>query len=361
MTHDSVPLKGHHHVELWVGNAKQAAYFYRKALGFSQIAFSGLETGNREYASYVLQQGNMHLILSTPYQSTHPMNDHLRDHGDGVKDIAFEVDDADAIFKEVVARGATPDLKPHTLSDENGTIRKASIKMYGDTTHTFISRNDYKGPFLPGFREEIIKEKSVGLHTIDHMVANVEDGKMDEWVAFYKKVLGFNLLLTFSDDQISTEYTALMSKVMQNGTGKIKFPINEPAKSKRKSQIEEYLDYYGPGIQHIAMETDDIVETISKLRANGVEFLDVPHTYYDMLTERVGAIEEDLEDIRRLNILVDRDDDGYLLQLFTQPIEDRPTLFIEIIQRKGCQGFGLGNFKALFESIERVQAERGNL
>jgi 4-hydroxyphenylpyruvate dioxygenase len=362
MSEDPIPLKAIHHVELWVGNAKQAAYYYRHAFGFSQIAYSGLETGVRDRASYVLGQGRIRLVLSTPLGSDNGMTTHQARHGDGVRDIAFHVDDANACFAAAVKRGAKVASEPRTLKDENGSVRHAAIHTYGDTLHSFISHDDYDGPFLPGYRAAEIAGESVGLRFVDHIVGNVELGKMNEWASFYASVLGFSQLMHFSDEDISTEYSALMSKVMESDNGRIKFPINEPAEGRRKSQIEEYLDFYdGPGVQHIALLTDDIIKAIDKLRANGVEFLRVPDDYYDTLQQRVGAIDEDMEEIRRLRILVDRDEEGYLLQLFTKPVEDRPTLFYEIIQRKGSRGFGQGNFKALFEAIEQEQAERGNL
>jgi 4-hydroxyphenylpyruvate dioxygenase len=362
MSEDPIPLKAIHHVELWVGNAKQAAYYYRHAFGFSQVAYSGLETGVRDRASYVLGQGRIRLVLSTPLGGDNEMTAHQARHGDGVRDVAFHVDDANACFAAAVERGAKVASEPRTLKDENGSVRHAAIHTYGDTLHSFISHDDYDGPFLPGYRAAEIAGKSVGLRFVDHIVGNVELGKMNEWASFYASVLGFSQLMHFSDEDISTEYSALMSKVMESDNGRIKFPINEPAKGRRKSQIEEYLDFYdGPGVQHIALLTDDIIKAIDKLRANGVEFLRVPDDYYDTLQQRVGAIDEDMEEIRRLRILVDRDEEGYLLQLFTKPVEDRPTLFYEIIQRKGSRGFGQGNFKALFEAIEQEQAERGNL
>lgn len=359
---DPVDLKGIHHLEFWVGNAKQAAFFYRKAFGFSLTAYSGLETGNTEFASYVLKQGEITFVLSTPYDKNNEISRHIEAHGDGVRDIAFHVDDVDTCFKTTVERGAVAVTEPHDVKDKNGSIRRASIRTYGDTVHTFISTDKYSGPFLPNYRKENVPGTETGIYFVDHVVGNVEEGKMEEWVNFYKKILGFSQLLHFTDDDISTEYTALMSKVMQNGTGRIKFPINEPAKGKKKSQIEEYLDFYnGAGVQHIALRTENIIQTITHLRENGIEFLEVPHTYYDVLEERVGKIDEDMNTIRELGILVDRDDEGYLLQLFTKPVEDRPTVFFEIIQRKGCQGFGVGNFQALFEAIERIQEERGTL
>ena len=359
---DPVPLKAVHHVELWVGNAKQAAYYYRNAFGFSQLAYSGLETGNRDYASYVLSQGNIRLVLSTPLNSGNGMTSHLMTHGDGVRDVAFHVDDVDACFAVMIERGAKAVLAPQDIKDEKGIVRKAAVHAYGDTIHSLISTDQYNGPFLPGYEKSLFKGNECGLKVVDHIVANVELGKMNELVNFYAEVMGFTQMLHFTDDDISTKYSALMSKVMQNGNGRIKFPINEPAKGKKKSQIEEYLDFYnGPGVQHVALLTGDILSTIIKLRENGVEFLEVPDSYYDMLEDRVGRIDESLDTIRDLRVLVDRDDEGYLLQLFTKPVEDRPTLFYEIIQRKGSQGFGFGNFKALFEAIEHEQALRGNL
>ena len=362
MSKDPVPLKAVHHVEFWVGNAKQASYYYRKAFGFSQIAYSGLETGDREKASYVLAQGRIRMVFSTPLNSSNALSEHIQKHGDGVKDIAFHVDDAKSCYEACIARGAKSAHEPETISDDNGTITKASIFTYGETVHSFISYDDYDGPFLPGFIEQKIDEESVGLKFVDHIVGNVELGKMEYWVNFYADIMGFTQIQAFSDDDISTEYSALMSKVMESDNGRIKFPINEPAEGRKKSQIDEYLEFYeGPGVQHVALLTSDIIKTIKMLKANGVEFLEVPDTYYDGLTERVGAIDEDIEVLRNLKILVDRDDEGYLLQLFTKPVEDRPTVFYEVIQRKGSKGFGIGNFKALFEAIEKHQAERGNL
>ena len=362
MSKDPVPLKAVHHVEFYVGNAKQAAYYYRKAFGYDQIAYSGLETGDREKASYVLGQGRIRMVFSTPLNGNNELAEHIRKHGDGVKDIAFHVDDAKACYEACVNRGAKSARTPETFSDENGSITKASIFTYGETVHSFISYNDYDGPFLPGFIDSKIEGNNVGLKFIDHIVGNVELGKMEHWVNFYADIMGFSQIQEFSDDDISTEYSALMSKVMESDNGRIKFPINEPAEGKRKSQIDEYLEFYeGAGVQHLALLTSDIIKTIGKLKENGVEFLEVPDTYYEDLTERVGAIDEDIEVLRKLKILVDRDDEGYLLQLFTKPVEDRPTVFYEVIQRKGSKGFGVGNFKALFEAIERHQAERGNL
>ena len=362
MSKDPVPLKAVHHVEFYVGNAKQAAFYYRKAFGYNQTAYSGLETGDREKASYVLEQGRVRMVFSTPLNGNNELAEHIRRHGDGVKDIAFHVDDAKACYEACIARGAKSAREPETLSDENGSVTKASIFTYGETLHSFISHDDYNGPFLPGFIEKKVEGEDVGLKYIDHIVGNVELGKMEHWVNFYADVMGFSQIQAFSDEDIATEYSALMSKVMESDNGRIKFPINEPAEGKKKSQIDEYLDFYdGPGVQHIALLTSDIIKTIKKLKENGVEFLEVPDTYYEDLTKRVGAIDEDIEVLKKLKILVDRDDEGYLLQLFTKPVEDRPTVFYEVIQRKGSKGFGIGNFKALFEAIERHQAERGNL
>ena len=362
MSKDPVPLKAVHHVEFYVGNAKQAAFYYRKAFGYNQTAYSGLETGDREKASYVLEQGRVRLVFSTPLNGNNELAEHIRRHGDGVKDIAFHVDDAKACYEACIARGAKSASEPETLSDQNGSVTKASIFTYGETLHSFISHDDYSGPFLPGFIEKKVEGEDVGLKYIDHIVGNVELGKMEHWVNFYADVMGFSQIQEFSDEDIATEYSALMSKVMESDNGRIKFPINEPAEGKKKSQIDEYLDFYdGPGVQHVALLTSDIIKTIKKLKENGIEFLEVPDTYYEDLTKRVGVIDEDIEVLRKLKILVDRDDEGYLLQLFTKPVEDRPTVFYEVIQRKGSKGFGIGNFKALFEAIERHQAERGNL
>lgn len=355
-------LKRIHHVEFWVGNAKQAAFFYRKAFGFSQVGYAGLETGVRDRASYLMAQDRIRFVLTTPLAGDGEMGDHLRIHGDGVRDIAFEVDDADAAFAEAVERGASPAIEPHDVSDEHGTVRWAAIRTYGDTIHSLISKGRYDGPFLPGFAERPIEEEGTGLVAVDHVVGNVELGKMDRWAAFYERVFGFERYLSFDDKDISTEYSALMSVVMADSQRVVKFPINEPAGGRNRSQIQEYLDYYEtPGVQHVAVLTHDILATIRALRERGVEFLVVPDSYYEAVPDRVGDIDEQLVDIQQLGILVDRDDRGYLLQLFTRPVEDRPTLFFEIIQRKGARGFGKGNFKALFESIEREQAQRGNL
>ena len=362
MSEGPLPLKAIHHVELLVGNAKQAAYYYRHAFGFSQLAYAGPETGVRDQASYVLYQGAIRLVLSTPLRPDDPMADHLRRHGDGVLDMAFVVDDVDACFQEAVARGAHVAREPYDRTDEFGCVRRAKIRAYGDTLHSFISMADYNGPFLPGYQVRRRPAAGAGLERIDHIVGNVEGGRMNDWGTYYNKVLGFHQFMTFDDKDISTEFSALRSKVMADPNALIKFPINEPAPGKRKSQIQEYLEYnVGPGVQHIALTTRDIIHTVSVLRDNGVEFLSVPEAYYDRVWDRVGEIHEDRETIRRLNILIDRDEKGYLLQLFTKPVEDRPTLFYEIIQREGSDAFGKGNFKALFEAIEREQAERGNL
>lgn len=361
---DFLPINGTDFVELIVGNAKQAAHYYKTAFGFQDLAYAGLETGQRTHTSYVLHQGKIRLMLSTPFEEKSDMARHLARHGDGVKVIALWVDDAYDAFEQTVKRGAEPYLMPETIQDENGEIRRSGIHTYGDTVHIFIERKNYSGLFLPGFQplKTEYNPTPTGLKYIDHMVGNVELGAMDKWSSFYGQVMGFFNLVTFDDKDISTEYTALMSKVMTNGNGYIKFPINEPAKGKKKSQVEEYLDFYkGAGCQHIAVATDDIVFTISEMRNRGVEFLYVPGSYYDTVKERVGIIEEDLEELKKWGIMVDRDEEGYLLQIFTKPVEDRPTLFFEIIQRKGAKSFGKGNFQALFESIEAEQARRGTL
>jgi 4-hydroxyphenylpyruvate dioxygenase len=355
-------LRQIHHVEFWVGNAKQAAFFYQHAFGFSGVAYAGLETGRRNAASYVLQQGKARFVLTTPLTSDGPMAEHVRLHGDGVRDIAFQVDDADAAFEAAVSRGAQPAIEPYDEADQHGSVRRAAVHTYGDTIHSFVSVDDYRGPFLPGFEAREVPGRDAGILRVDHIVGNVELGKMDYWADWYSRVLGFKRYISFDDKDISTEYSALMSIVMSDDSYSIKFPINEPAGGRRKSQIEEYLEYYrGPGVQHIALLTADITTTVTTLRDQGVEFLRVPESYYDLLPSRVGQIDETIESIRKLGILVDRDEDGYLLQLFTRGVEDRPTLFFEIIQRKGSRGFGKGNFKALFEAIEREQALRGNL
>ena len=359
---NSFKINSFDHCELYVSNAKQAAHYYQSVLGFQPIAYQGLETGNRNKVSYVMKQNQIRFVLSSPLVPGTEIGQHIDKHGDGVKDIAFHVDDAKGCYEACIARGAKSAQKPETLSDKNGSVTKAAIYTYGETIHSFISHNDYNGPFLPGFQESKIDGDSVGLRFVDHIVGNVELGKMEHWVNFYADIMGFTQIQAFTDEDISTEYSALMSKVMESDNGRIKFPINEPAEGRKKSQIDEYLEFYqGPGVQHIALLTDDIINAINKLKANGVEFLEVPDTYYDDLTERVGVIDEDIEVLRKLKILVDRDDEGYLLQLFTKPVEDRPTVFYEVIQRKGSKGFGIGNFKALFEAIERHQDERGNL
>lgn len=361
-------LKKIHHVEFYVGNAKQAEFYYRKAFGFSRVAYSGLETGNRDSTSYALRQNRVNFVLTTPLNEEHEAAEHIKIHGDGVKDIAFHVEDADQAFNEAVKRGAEVAIEPYDWKDENGSVRRAAIKTYGDTIHSFISYNtdnghNYNGPFLPGFTENEVEGDAVGIVLVDHVVGNVELGKMHEWCDFYSNVMGFERYITFDDKDISTEYSALMSIVMSDTGHNIKFPINEPAEGKGgKSQIQEYIEYYkSAGVQHLALLCKDILHTVEKLQENGVEFLRVPDTYYDEIPNRVGEIDEDIEDLKRLGILVDRDDEGYLLQIFTKPVEDRPTVFYEILQRKGCKGFGKGNFKALFVSIEEEQRRRGNL
>jgi 4-hydroxyphenylpyruvate dioxygenase len=392
-------LKKIHHLEFFVGNAKQAEFYYRKAFGFSRAAYSGLETGNRETTSYVMKQSRVNLVFTTPLSPDHFGSEHIKQHGDGVYDIAFQVEDADHAYNEAIKRGAKSALEPHDMTDENGTVRRAAIHTYGDTIHSFISyaptkkpilvgeaagdtsmnltavshasaaatapaenKYCYSGAFLPGFAEQMVEGEEVGVVLVDHMVGNVELGKMNHWCDFYRDVLGFHRYITFDDEDISTEYSALMSIVMSDGGHNIKMPINEPAEGKKKSQIEEYLDYYKtPGVQHIALLCKDIVHTVTKLKENGIEFLRVPDSYYDEIPTRIGAIDEDISALKELGILVDRDEEGYLLQIFTKPVEDRPTVFFEILQRKGCKGFGKGNFKALFVSIEEEQAKRGNL
>ena len=368
MIGDNFPLRRIDHVRFFVGNARQAAYFYRNAFGFDVVAYAGLETKYRHEAGYVLQQGDITFIVVSPLSAHHPENKRLLLHGDGVQDIALEVDDVKAAWNEACKRGAIPISPPEKLEDEDGVYYRATIQTYGDTTHTFVNHDGYHGVFAPGYKpmdpERYSKStfRAAGLIAVDHIVGNVEEGKMDEWVKFYQDVMGFKQLVSFDDKDISTEYSALMSKVVSNGTERIKFPINEPAKAKRRSQIEEYLNFYhGPGVQHIALSTGNIIETVQALRANDVSFLRVPQTYYEMLPARVGKIDEDIHVLADLGILVDRDDEGYMLQIFTKPVEDRPTLFFEIIQRHGSRSFGKGNFKALFESIEREQARRGTL
>ncbi|HEX9658007.1 MAG TPA: 4-hydroxyphenylpyruvate dioxygenase [Bacteroidota bacterium] len=362
---DFLPINGTDHVEFYVGNAKQSAHYYRSAFGHSLVAYSGPETGQREKVSYVLQQEKIRLVLTTPLAPDGPIADHIKLHGDGVKIIALWVDDAETAYRETTKRGGRGIMEPRIMKDDKGEVKLSAIAAYGETIHTFIERKNYKGVFLPGFVDVPGPDtvaRPAGLKYIDHMVGNVGWGQMNVWVKFYQDVMGFRLYQHFDDKDISTDFSALMSKVMANGNDRIKFPINEPAEGKKKSQIEEYLDFYrGPGVQHIAMLTDDILKTVAKLREQGVEFLRVPHTYYEELTDRVGKIDEPIEELDRLGILVDRDDEGYMLQIFTKPVEDRPTLFYEIIQRKGSKSFGKGNFKALFEAIEREQELRGNL
>src|SRR6476620_4422150 len=383
-------LKKIHHVEFYVGNAKQAEFYYRKAFGFDRAAYRGLETGERDVTSYLMRQVNINFVLTTPMHPDHPAAEHIKQHGDGVRDVALYVDDADHAYNESVKRGAKPILEPHDMTDDNGTVRHAAIATYGDTIHSFYSYNSprggsgvgsphvskgstsdqdtadkytYVGSFLPGFVDQVVEGEPTGIMMVDHIVGNVELGKMGEWCDFYRDVLGFYRYITFDDKDISTEYSALMSIVMSDGGHNIKFPINEPAEGKGgKSQIQEYIDFYkSAGAQHLALLCRDIRSTVSRLMENGVEFLSIPDTYYDDLLDRVGPIDEDLESLKKLGILVDRDDEGYLLQIFTKPVEDRPTVFYEILQRKGCKGFGKGNFKALFVSIEEEQRRRGNL
>ncbi|MGB6036682.1 MAG: 4-hydroxyphenylpyruvate dioxygenase [Cryomorphaceae bacterium] len=361
---DFLPLNGTDYVELYVGNAKQSAHYYKTAFGFQSEAYSGLETGRKDQVSYVLRQDKIRLVLTTPLTPDSPINEHIRKHGDGVKVVALWVDDATKSWEETTKRGAKSFLEPETVEDKDGRIVRSGIHTYGETIHIFVERKDYNGVFLPGYRkwESDYNPKPSGLKYIDHMVGNVGWGEMNKWVDFYAKVMGFAQLISFDDKDISTEYTALMSKVMSNGNGRIKFPINEPAKGKKKSQIEEYIDFYeGAGVQHIALATDNIIETVTSLQSRGVEFLYVPETYYETVLDRVGEIDEDLAPLKKLGILIDRDDEGYLLQIFTKPVVDRPTMFFEIIQRKGAKSFGKGNFKALFEAIEREQESRGTL
>ncbi len=360
---DFLQIKSIDHVHFYVGNAKHAMYYWWKAYGFKPVAYSGLETGNRDFASYVLQSGQARFVVSAPYAPTSEIAAHHMVHGDGIKVIALEVDDVEKAWKETTARGGKSAWAPREQKDDFGIYRTSAIYTYGETLHVFVDRDDYKGVFAPTYWPIQDKEaQSVGLAAIDHIVGNVQLGKMNEWVNFYHKVMGFRQLMHFDNKDISTEYSALMSKVMSNGNGRVKFPINEPAEGKKKSQIEEYLDYYlTPGAQHVALITGDIIKTVSQLKSNGVEFLRVPETYYEVLPDRVGKIDEDLKTIHDLGILVDRDDEGYLLQIFSAPIQDRPTMFIEVIQRHGSQSFGKGNFKALFEALELEQEKRGNL
>ncbi len=362
--HDTFPINGTDYVEFYVGNAKQSAIYYQATFGFQMVAYRGPETGSLDVVSYVLQQDKVRFVLTSALRPEHEIARHVALHGDGVKVLALWVDDADKAFRMAVERGAKPAFEPYSAKDEHGEVTLAAIHTYGETIHTLVERRGYNGVFLPGFQamSSPFAFEPVGLKYVDHCVGNVELGEMNKWVKFYQDVLGFKLLITFDDNDISTEFTALMSKVVSNGNGYIKFPINEPAKGLKKSQIEEYLEFYkGSGVQHIALATDDILFTVGTLRSRGVDFLRVPDTYYDDVLERVGKIDEKIEDLKRLNILVDRDEDGYLLQIFTKPVQDRPTVFYEIIQRKGAKSFGKGNFKALFEAIEREQAIRGTL
>lgn len=361
---DFLPINGTDYVEFYVGNAKQAAHFYKTAFGFQSLAYSGLETGDSTKTSYVLVQDKIRIVLTTPMSGNTEIEEHITKHGDGVKVIALWVDDATKAWEETTKRGARSYMEPTKIEDENGLVIRSGIHTYGDTVHVFVERKNYNGIFLPGFEkwESSYNPDPIGLKYIDHMVGNVGWNEMNVWEDFYRDVMGFANLITFDDKDISTQYTALMSKVMTNGNGRIKFPINEPAEGAKKSQIEEYLEFYnGPGCQHIAIATDDIIETVKKMQERGVEFLHVPKTYYDTVLDRVGEIDEDIIKLRDLSILVDRDEEGYLLQIFTKPVEDRPTLFFEIIQRKGAQSFGKGNFKALFEAIEAEQERRGTL
>jgi 4-hydroxyphenylpyruvate dioxygenase len=361
---DFLPLQGTDYVEFYVGNAKQAAHYYKTAFGFQSLAYSGPETGVMDRASYAVRQNKLTLVFTTPLRSGNPIADHIYKHGDGVKNLSLRVDDATSAWEETTKRGARSFMQPLKMEDEFGEVVMSGIHTYGDTVHLFIERKNYTGPFMPGYRkwETVYNPPETGLLYVDHCVGNVGWNQMNPWVKFYEDVMGFKNILSFDDEDISTEYSALMSKVMSSGNGFVKFPINEPAEGKKKSQVEEYLDFYdGEGVQHVAMATNDIVKTVKDLMSRGVEFLKVPSSYYDDLLERVGKIDEDIEPLRELGILVDRDEEGYLLQLFSKPVEDRPTLFFEIIQRKGAKSFGKGNFKALFEAIEREQGLRGNL
>jgi 4-hydroxyphenylpyruvate dioxygenase len=361
---DFLPLHGTDYIEFYVGNAKQAAHFYKTAFGFQGIAYAGPETNVKDMCSYVLRQNKLTFVLTTPLRMNNTIADHIYKHGDAVKVIALKVDDASSAWKETTKRGGKSYMEPTPFTDEDGEVILSGIQTYGDTVHLFVERKNYNGPFMPGYRvwDSDYQPSETGLLYVDHCVGNVGWNQMDKWVKFYEDVMGFRNILTFDDADISTEYSALMSKVMSNGNGFVKFPINEPAEGKKKSQVEEYLDFYnGEGCQHVALATNNIVETVSALKSRGVEFLTVPSSYYDDLLSRVGKIDEDLEPLKQLGILIDRDDEGYLLQIFTKPVQDRPTLFFEIIQRKGAKSFGKGNFKALFEAIEREQANRGNL
>ena len=361
---DFLPLQGTDYIEFYVGNARQAAHFYKTAFGFQSLAYSGPETGTKEKASYAIRQNNLTLVLTTPIRPNNPIADHVYKHGDGVKALALKVEDATSAWEETTKRGGKSFMKPAALKDDDGEVVMSGIHTYGEVVHLFIERENYRGVFMPGFGkwESAYNPKETGLQYVDHCVGNVGWNQMNPWVKFYEDVMGFRNILSFDDKDISTEYSALMSKVMSNGNGFVKFPINEPAEGKKKSQVEEYLEFYnGEGVQHIAMTTKNIVATVTEIQKRGVEFLNIPSTYYDELPDRVGHIDEDLEPLKRLGILVDRDDEGYLLQIFTKPVEDRPTLFFEIIQRKGAKSFGKGNFKALFEALEKEQERRGNL
>lgn len=363
-TTDFLPLHGTDYVEFYVGNAKQAAHFYKTAFGFQSLAYAGPETGMKDKVSYVIRQNKLTFVLTTPLRTGNAVADHIYKHGDGVKVLALKVDDAASAFEETVKRGAKACLEPTVLKDEEGEVVLSGIHTYGDTVHFFVERKNYKGVFMPGFREwrSAYNPAETGLLYVDHCVGNVGWNQMNPWVKFYEDVMGFRNILSFDDKDISTEYSALMSKVMSNGNGYVKFPINEPAEGKKKSQVEEYLDFYnGEGVQHVAIATADIVKTVTELQKRGVEFLTIPSSYYETVLQRVGKIDEDLEPLQKLGILIDRDEEGYLLQIFSKPLEDRPTLFFEIIQRKGARSFGKGNFKALFEALEREQDARGNL
>jgi 4-hydroxyphenylpyruvate dioxygenase len=362
---DFLPLEGTDYVEFYVGNAKQAAHYYRTVLGFQPLAYAGPETGQMDKVSYVVKQQKIQFVFTTPLRTDHPVSEHIHRHGDGVKILALRVQDATKAWTDTTERGGKSFLEPKSLTDDQGEVILSGIHTYGDVVHIFVERKNYQGVFMPGYREwktPYFSTAETGLLYVDHCVGNVGWNQMNPWVKFYEEVMGFRNILSFDDSDISTEYSALMSKVMSNGNGYVKFPINEPAEGKKKSQVEEYLEFYnGEGVQHVALATHDIVHTVTQLRNRGMEFLQVPSSYYDDLTERVGKIEEDLEPLKELGILVDRDEEGYLLQLFSKPVEDRPTLFFEIIQRKGAKSFGKGNFKALFEAIEREQGLRGNL
>jgi len=361
---DFLPLHGTDYVEFYVGNAKQAAHFYKTAFGFQSLAYAGPETGMKDKVSYVIRQNKLTFVLTTPLRTDNPIADHIYKHGDGVKVLALKVEDARSAFEETTKRGGKAYLEPTVLSDDNGEVILSGIHTYGETVHLFVERSNYKGIFMPGFREwkTEYNPTETGLLYVDHCVGNVDWNQMNPWVKFYEEVMGFRNILSFDDNDISTEYSALMSKVMSNGNGYVKFPINEPAEGKKKSQVEEYLDFYqGEGVQHVAIATADIVKTVTDLKSRGVEFLNIPGSYYETVLDRVGKIDEDLAPLQELGILIDKDDEGYLLQIFSKPLEDRPTLFFEIIQRKGAQSFGKGNFKALFEALEREQDARGNL